>query len=439
MIVLICLVGVIGAGLPVANGIIMERMVKNAVEKQSQRKRHPGLYYRIKIVDYDRQLYSSCVTWQIEARNRFPGKDMPRLILVDRATHGLFSITSRTSLEKNPWYTDWVNTRLNGKDPLAIRTRVSVTGTIASNIHLDGFSFQDQGKNFQVGAMDADISSDKGGATLKADGNWQGASDGPEFKLGPASFLLDLHRLTSLVWEGQSTFILERLKMDKSSEASLDLQNVSWACDTTALENKKQMNLRLDLHADGVTLNRRPLSAWSAGLKLKQVDIQGVERILALYSDMLARAGQRLDRQGGSLSDFQPVLKDEMTRNRSRAISALNGLLKKGAGLEISQLDIELPQGKVTGSLDVNLEKDINTSLIYLFVLRPEKIFSSFSLDVALKVPAELVTGNTWLTEPLIPGMATGLFIAGQDRFSLDMQLRQERLFLNGSQVVLDR
>ena len=438
MIILICLMGLIAAGLPIANGFIMEHMVTSAVKNMDQGKKQPGFHHRIKILDYDRSLYSTVITWQIQNQSRFSKNQLPLVVLVDRAKHGWFSIESRTSLEKNPWYADWVETRLNGKDPLDIRTKALVTGKITSKIHMDAFSFEDQGKTVQVQALDAAISTNKELETLKAQGSWQGASLEQELKLGPVVFDSDMHRLTDYLWEGKNTFSLEQLFIDGQNNDSLDLKRISLTSDTTTTEDKTRMTAATGLHAEGVTINHTPLSAWNADLKLKQINIQALEHVMAIYSNIISKAAQVLERQGSTPSDYQIFLKEQMARNRSRILFGLNRLLKKDLGVEVSNLDIELPQGKVTGSLDVTLKKNINTSGLFMLVMKPEKLLACFSLDAKLKIPAVFSNGNTWMTDPLIPGMATGLFIADLDRISSKVQIKENKLFLNGNEVVLD-
>lgn len=66
-------------------------------------------------------------------------------------------------------------------------------------------------------------------------------------------------------------------------------------------------------------------------------------------------------------------------------------------------------------------------------------IFSFFDLDAQLSLPYALAGGIPNLTEPLFPGMATGFFVIKDDLLSLDMHVKEDKLFLNGQQVVLNQ
>lgn len=439
LIVLICLAVVCGAGLPIANGIIMERTIKSAVEDNNNKAVKAGIGLRTKIVDYDRGLFSSRVKWCIENPGSFPGSDTEQLVLETQGTHGFFSVNSQTSLGENPWYMQWVNTRLNGKDPLSIQTRFSLAGTMGSTIHLDAVSIEDKGKQIDVHALDLDVSTGKGFETLEAKGRWEGLSQGSEFVMGPVAFTSDLYQLTDMIWAGKNTFSLEQLKINDGKSNPVDLSGLTLNFDTSASEDKKTMAMSMDFHVDRIELGGKPLSDWAGTLKLKQMDTASFEQGMVLYSDMMTRAGQRLEKTGGNPGDFQKILKDEMARNTPQLMSALNGLLKQGLGMEIIGLDIDLPEGKVTGGLDLSLKKDLDPSKLFILAMQPDMVFSFFDLDAQLSLPYALAGGVPNLTEPLFPGMATGFFVIKDDLLSLDMHIKEEKLFLNGNQVVLNQ
>ncbi len=438
LIVLICMVVVCAAGLPIANGIIMERTLKSAVEENNSNAAKAGTGLRVKILDYNRGLFSSRVKWCIENPGGFPGSDTSQLVLVNQGKHGFWRIISQTSLQENPWYMQWVNTRLNGKDPLSIQTRFSLAGTMGSTIHLDAFSIEDKGKKIDVHALDFDVSMGKGFETLDATGRWEGLSQGSEFVMGPVNFTSDLYQLTDMIWAGKNTFSLAQLKINDGKSNPVDLSGLTLNFDTSASEDKKTMAMAMDFHVDRIELGGKPLSDWAATLKLKQMDIASFEQVILLYSDMMTQAGQRLEKTGGNSGDFQKILQDEMARNTPQLVSALNGLLKKGLGMEITGLDIDLPEGTVTGGLDLSLKKDLDPSKLFILAMQPDMVFSFFDLDAELSLPYALAGGIPNLTEPLFPGMATGFFVIKGDLLSLDMHIKEEKLFLNGNQVVLN-
>ena len=438
LFILICLAVVCAAGLPIANGIVMERTIKSAVEENNNKAAKTGTCFRIKILEYDRGLFSSRVKWCIENPNGFPGSETAQLVLVDQGAHGFFSVNSQTNLEENPWYTQWVNTRLNGKNPLSIQTRFSLTGTMGSTIHMNAFSIENKDKMVKVHALNLDVSTGKGFETLDAKGRWEGLSQGSDLVMGPVTFTSDLYQLTDIIWAGKNTFSLEKLNINDGKSDPVNLSGLTVNFDTSTSEDKESITMAINFHVDRIELGGKPLSNWAATLKLKQMDTASFEQFILLYSDMMTQAGQRLEKTGGNPGDFQEILKDEMARNTPQLMSALNGLLKKGLGMEITGLDIELPEGNVSGSLDLSLKKDLDPSNLLIFAIQPDMMFSFFDLDAQLSLPYALAGGIPNLTEPLLPGMATGLFVIEGDLLSLDMHIKEEKLFLNGHQVVLN-
>ncbi len=439
LIVLICLVVVCAAGLPVANGIIMERTIKSAVEDNNNTAAKVGTGFRMKILEYDRGLFSSRIKWSIENTDGFPGINTTQLVLLDQGTHGFFSVNSQTSLEENPWYIEWVNTHLNGKNPLSIQTRFFLSGTMGSTIHMSAFSMEDKGKVLDVHALDLEVSTGKGLETLASSGRWEGVSQGNKFVMGPVTFTSDLYRLTDMIWTGKNTFSLEQLKANDGKSDPVDLSGLTINVETSASKEKKSITMIMDFYMNRIELGGKPLSGWSATFKLKQMDTASVEQGMLLYSDMMTQAGQRLEKTAGNPGYFQKNLKDEMLRNTPQLMSALNGLLKKDLGIEITGLNIELPEGTVTGGLDLRLKKNMDPSNFFIFAMQPDMIFSFFDLDAQLSLPYALAGGIPNLTEPLFPGMATGFFVIKDDFLSLDMHVKEDKLFLNGQQVVLNQ
>ena len=439
MICLVCLAVICAAGLPVANGIIMERTIKSAVEDNNNRAAKAGTGFRMKILEYDRGLFSSRIKWSIENIGGFPGSNTAQLLLLDQGTHGFFSVNSQTSLEENPWYMQWVNTHVNGKDPLSIQTRFSLPGTMGTKIHMNAFSMEDNGKRFDIQALDLDVSTENGFETLAVNGRWEGLSQGNEFVMGPVRFTSDMYRLTDMIWAGKNTFALEQLKANDGKSDPVDLSGLTINFETIASEDKKSITMIMDFHMSRIELGGKPLSGWSGTFKVKQIDTASFEQGMALYSDMMTQAVRRLEKAGENPGYFQKILKDEMVRNTPQLMSALNGLLKKDMGIEITGLDIEFPEGKATGGLNLTLKKDLDPSNFFVFALQPDMIFSFFDLDAQLSLPYALAGGIPNLTEPLFPGMTTGFFVIKNDLLSLDMHIKDDQLFLNGHQVELNQ
>jgi len=436
MAVVICLAVVCAAGLPVAGGIIMERTVKSAVADNNKAAK-AGTGLRVKLLEYDRGLFSSRVTWRIETPKGFPGSNTGHLVLVSRGTHGFFSVNSQTRLGENPWCMQWVNTRLNGKDPLSVQARFSLAGTMDATLQMNAFSIADNGKMVDVHALDLKVSAGKGFRTLDVKGRWEGLSQGSDVVVGPVTLTSDLYLLTDIIWAGKNRCSLERLKIDDGESPPVDLSGLT--LDTHVSGDKASITMAGNFHVSRIELDGNALPDWAASVRLKHVNTASLERFMVLCSKIMTRTGQRLEKTGGDPGDFQDSLKGEVARNTPQLISALSGLLKKDLGMEITGLNIDLPGGKVTGRLDLSLKKDLNPSDFFVFAMQPEQMCSFFNLDAQFSLPHALAGGVPNLTQPLFPGMATGVFVIEGSLLSLDMHIKAEKLFLNGYQVALNQ
>ncbi len=164
---------------------------------------------------------------------------MAQLVMESQGTHGLFGVTSQTDLQENPGYMQWVNTYLNGKDPLSIQTRFSLNGTVGSTIHMNAFSIEEKGKTIDIHALNFDIASDKGFEAMDAKGEWKGLSQGDELVMGPVTFTSDMHELTDMIWTGKNTFSMAQLKINDGKSDPVNLSGLSVNVGTNASEDKK--------------------------------------------------------------------------------------------------------------------------------------------------------------------------------------------------------
>lgn len=436
LLVLICLVVICAGGLPIANGIIVQRTIKSAVAEHNTKAAKAGTNLKIKILEYDRGLFASRIKWCIENPQGF-SSDMGQLVLETQGTHGFFSVNANTNLQENPGYMEWMNTHLNGEDPLSIQTRFSLTGAMDSTMRMNAFSIEDKGKKIDFHALNLKISMGKAFKTMEAKCEWEGLSQGNEIVMGPVTFTSDLYQLTDMLWAGKNTLSLTQLKINDGKSDPIDLSGLTTNFETRAAGNKKSMTMTMDFHLDRIELGDKPLSDWTATLKVKQIDTAAFEQGILLYSKMMTQTGQQLEKSGAYPGDFQRMLKESIARNTPQLMSVLKGLLKKDLGMEITDLDIDLPEGTITGNLELSLKKDLDPSNILVFAMQPDMLFSFFNLDAQLGLPYALAGGIPTLTRPLLPGMATGLFVAKDDALSLDMQIKDDQLYLNGNQVIL--
>jgi len=149
-----------GTGTPFLSGLMMERTLKQVFNDINQIYSDTGSDISIEISRYDRNYSSSLIEWKIKLGTLKASYGVDELILLDRAKHGFTSVVSYTSLEKNKWFMDFVNQKLNGENPFKIRTEYNYSGVIEALITLEGFILKNGNEvcEFMPGQMAIEVS-----------------------------------------------------------------------------------------------------------------------------------------------------------------------------------------------------------------------------------------------------------------------------------------
>ncbi|MCG8684884.1 MAG: YdgA family protein [Desulfobacterales bacterium] len=438
VLILACLTIVGAAGLPFVNGMIMERVLTRSFENINRVNENSGSRVKMQILEYNRGVFDTTVEWRIDLGTTPVSGNATEVVLVERARHGFLGITSQTSLEQNQWYMDWVNTKLGGKNPLTIQTRYSASGDLSSRIILDEFAMQTKDNPLRIGSLNALISTDDTFETLTVKGRWNGLFEGEQNGVGPIEFESAHLRITDLIWTGKGAISIGRIKADQKDK-SIVLDNLTASFDVTASQDKKNMSTGMVVNIDGINLDNTTLDNWSAGIRINQIDIAAYEELFSLYAKVINQSMDELSTQGKTSEEVQEIMKRAMAQNSPKAMAALEKMMKKGFGIQVEKLDIEMPQGKIKGSMDVALKQDVSAVQLFLLAMQPSQALEIFSLSAELDIPESLIGERPDLTTPMFPGMATGIFIRKGNYLHHESQIINDKLLLNGQEVILDR
>jgi len=419
---------------PFVNGIIMERTVKRTIENINQMYADTGSDMRLDILEYNRGLFDTRVQWRVDFGS-LAGIYMKEILLVEKADHGFLGISSETSLEKNIWYSDWVKTKLGGKDPLKIRTRYSATGPIASVVTLDAFSMETGKKSLNIGALEFNVSIDKAFEFFSTHGRWEGLFE-ETGKMGPLTFEIVHTKIPNLIWQGKGSMVMDEFTSDEQG-ASIGLSDISCSYNISADPDHQKMNMGMVMTAGGVEFDGNPLSKWVIDLGLKHVDIQAYEALVRLYYQVLNKSMAQT-RSGLSTGEIGTIVRKTMKRNVPQFVSGLEKLLKKDFEIRMSKLNLELPQGKIKGRFSLGLKQDVTMVQCLMLAAQPDLALDIFFLQSDISLPLALVGDRQDLIFPMFQGMKTGLFVHGGDRLTHRAETRDNRLYLNGQEVVLE-
>ena len=427
-IIVLLLIGIIAA-LPWVNGIVMERIVRNGLARMNRNAPASGVRYDL--VSYYRGYAGTVAEWKMDLGSMAPLAGTREIFFTERASHGWTAITSETSLEKNEWYARWAADR--GRDPLTIRTRYAAFGPVVTKITLDALPLETGKRSLAVGALDLVVTADPSFDHVTAKGNWKGMSEDGRKVLGKVSFDSDMEKVPGAVWQGRSRMVADSFNSD---DPALALSNLEFTTDVTADKGAGHMDIAVNIAAEDVSMNGNFPSGWSLGFKIKKMDIRAYQDLQSYYGELARRMAPVLSDPGVPPEEREDLLKNAIRENQFQAVARMEKMLKKGFGLEISPLDVTLPQGRIRGNLSLRLLRDMTLAGFLPVALRPDLALEIFSLDSRLEMPGEFETPN--LTAPLFPGMKTGLFVLKDGRLFHQAMTRDGKLYLNDQAVDLD-
>lgn len=438
VIVLAVLVAAVFAGVPVVNGIIMEKTLKSMVENINGMYDQTGSDLRIDVEEYNRGLADTRVRWRIDLGSLAGVYGVPEIVLTEHARHGYLGISSEISLRENGWYADWIKRLPGGRDPLKIAARYAVAGPIEAEIALDALPVQAPDAVLKIGGGTIHVSLDRELTAVSTQGRWEGITQDDDNQMGPVDFEAAHTRVTDLVWQGKGTFSVETFKGTEDDGTSMALSGLSAAYDLSADTDHRKMNMGAEITAEGIEFNGRSLSGWALEWGLDNVDIRAYEDLMKIYYQILNAQMARITDPALTPDQAGEMMQKTMARNAPMLIAGLEKLLKKDLTIRLPRLDITLPQGKIDGSFRLGLTQDVTMAQGLALAARPALALEMISLKSELSLPRELAGDRQDLTMPAFPGMKTGLFVDEGARLTHRAETRENRLYLNGQEVVLE-
>ena len=128
----------------------------------------------------------------------------------------------------------------------------------------------------------------------------------------------------------------------------------------------------------------------------------------------------------------------EMAQLTPKIAAAYEKFLKQGLELQVSDVQVRLPQGEIKGGITLRLLKDMTMAQFAGSIGTPEDLFDAIYLQTDISLPIKLVGEKPQLTQPPFPEMKTGLFVEDGDYLVNKMETKDGKLILNGYEVPLD-
>ena len=433
---LLFIITVAGVGAPLVSGLVMEKIVKQSFSNLNTMYADTGSGVSIEIMDYDRKFSSTEMSWKMKLGRLNSIYGVDEIIFVDRAEHGLTGIVSTTSLEKNKWFTELVNNKLAGKNPLTITTEYTFTGQINSTVTVTAFSVPVEGELVEIKAGRAVFSCDKDVKNFSSEASWEGFAVSDKLTVDGVVLSSALERLSTYLWDGTFSFGIEKCRIEGAVE---QVELVGYKSDYSFDVESEEGTISIvaAFGADQLLAGAEKVDNGFVRIGVINLDTQGFEEFIKLYTQMANSALQEIAAAENDPEELKTILHKQLARTRLQLMTAFEKLLKKGLEFQVSELYGQLPSGEVKGDAVLSLNKDMTLAQFVPLVHQPELILEIFSLRSDMHLPAQLVGDNPMLLTPFAKGMSTGLFVKEGEKLSHQAETRDGRLYLNGREVQL--
>jgi len=433
----VLLLVVAGVCVPIVNGFIMEKVVRQFQNDLNEMYVETGSGVTIEIIKYDRNFFSSEIEWSIKLGSLQSMYGVDEIILVDQVDHGFTGVVTKTSLEKNQWFVDLLNDKLGGKNPLNITTAYKLSGEIESIIDIDAFSFQvkEETVNFRPGRVVTECG--KGLTHLLSEATWEGLAVPDKAGMEGVSLIYDLDKISTYIWDGKISYTIDTIKIDDQGE-NFELVDFKGEYTLDFDRGKNILSTGGEVKIDNLVAGNKVVKDTFFRLDANNIDAQGYEEFMKLYAQAAYSVMDGMIAAKEDPEKINKVLGEQITTIGFQMMVAAEKILKKGLEFKISDLHAQLDEGRIAGNMELKLNQDVAFIQLATIATQPNLAFDILSLQSDLSFPAKLVGDNTMLVSPVYQGMQTGLFVEDGERLVHRAQTKNGKLFLNGKEVIFN-
>lgn len=432
----VVILGIAALAVPFGCGLVMERVVRETFSNLNAMYAKSGHDISAEVVRYDRGYSSSEIEWKIKFGRLKALYGVDEIVFIDRAEHGMSGIVSNTSLEKNPWYTDFVKNKLAGKDPLHITTNYKFAGGLDTSVAVDAFAIQAENKTFAVKAGKVAVTCDKEFKTFTSEATWEGMEVAELFSMSGASLKSAITMISPFIWDGNVSLALQNTQIYAEGE-KFDLANVKVDYLLSYDKGRNTLSAKAAYGADSLSVGPDTISKIFARIGINGVDANGYEEFMKLYTATMSAILGDITAAKDDPDKMKQILEKKMAVVGFQMVAAGEKLLTKDLQLQISDLHLQLPDGEITGDATISLKKDMTFAQFIPVVSQPALALEILSLKSNVSLPEKLVGDAPMLFAPIYPGMQTGLFVKNGASVLHKAETKDGKLFLNDKELVL--
>ena len=425
------------AGIPFARGIAVKGIVEDSVKDINQMYQDSGMGMNVNVSSYDRNFLTSRIEWELDLGTLSTLYGIEAVKFVENVNHGFTRTVSTTSLEKNNWYSDFVDQKLSGRDPLSIVNTYQVSGAVESEWTVDGFSFVQEGKTVDVSTGKMTLNLDGKMKHIRSEVSWKGMEVPEEFGMENLAMTSGMKRISGRIWEGNASCRIEKVRA-ADGQTRLAVDQLAYEMTPSFDKSANAVSIEVMYGADRIEADGRKIEDASMKVAVNHVDADRYEAFLQLYSEAVADVLENVDtkelKNNGSVNK---AVERQMGRAGTGMAAACEKLLTKGLEIRISDVQARFPQGDVNGNIMLKLKKDMTFMQFLPIAARPSAALDIFSLKSDFRLPYRMVPQQQALLAPAYPGMQTGFFVKEGEDLVHEAETREGKLFLNGKEVRL--
>ncbi len=437
LIVIVVLLVVIAAGLPFLNGVLLERILRKAIDDANAMQAENPFGYSFEIVNYKRGYSTTDMELKLDMGILKDIYGIDSVTVREHAKHGTMKVVSTISLEDNEWYSSFLNERLDGKDPLHVETCYSLFGGIKSDVILDDFSTDIEDVTLHIKKAEFKVTSDRSLQNYNISGIWEGLDIDQKFSVNEVSMEMDMEMITRLLWDSDALINIKSIDFtEKGNNTKISDLKVQTLTDADVDTN----TIGYDVHYNigSIRSGDNNIEDTSVHLAVKGLKIDAFEEFRKTYFEKLSQVMSKIDlRDPGKLNDDQ--MRKEMAQMNIKMIAAYEKLLKEGLEIKVSDVRVNLPRGEIKGAVTLRLLQDMTVAQFLPFMNQPQDLFEALYIQTDISLPAKLVGESPLLLRPPVPDMKTGIFIKDGDYLVNKMETKNGKLFLNDNEVSLDK
>jgi uncharacterized protein YdgA (DUF945 family) len=356
------------------------------------------------------------------------------VIIIDRAKHGLTSVTSTSSLEKNSWYTNAIENYVEGSDPLSIETEYKLMGDIISTITVDAFTLKAEGETIDIKPGTITSQTNREFKKFVTEGNWAGLAVGDIATFSTMSFESDIELISSFIYRGNSSVTMDGISVEEEG-TRVEMKGLKVKSNVQYDEKADKLAVDANYALDLVTSPDGNLEDLDLALHLAGVDGSAYEEAAKIYMDMMGSFLEILAQNQDNPEVMEEMMQAQIMGLGMQMVGVYEKFLKQGLEFSITKLKATLPMGQVEGSVSLLLNKDITMAQMLPMATQPAMVFEFLTINSDVRIPKALTGDNPMFTVPLHPGMQTGFFVEDGDDLKHQSETRDNKFYLNGTEV----